>query len=211
MLKEFFHHDKDSIKPELIKNIRIGLDISENSTGMVINADGQIFMYLIVPKIPLTLKGQPRTKFTHSAEYLVYNKYPDSENFSENEYNKILSYESIVDVILTKLSEFNISDDCDVFIGAETPSYSSNGRAAINIPQINIMVRSNVLKMFKGYNVSFDSFAPSNLKKLFTGDGRADKPVMVAELTKHINIHVTKNPVHVSDLADAYALTHVTK
>lgn len=220
MLDEYFHHSKDSIKNDNIQTLKIGLDISINSTGLVIDADNEIFLYLIVPKEPVTVKGLPTVKFSHSAEYLVYeqfertkkkkNKIINGIDHNQDELNKIKMFDSIIETIINKISEFNLADDCEITVSAETPSYSSTGRSAIDIPQINILTRLAVRNHFKGYdNLTIRSCSPKRLKSLFTDNGNAGKKEMVDEFVKYVKIHVTKNPDYVGDLADAFALTHV--
>ena len=86
----------------------------------------------------------------------------------------------------------------------EGVSYGSVGSAAlVDLAGLNFMMR----QLFVSKSIDFQVVSPTSNKKSFTGNGQADKDVMIdawRRLDK--NIYNIKD-IKIDDLADAFALS----
>lgn len=174
---------------------RIGLDLSINSTGVCVNVDGVCDYYIIASK--LTKK---QLEFSHSHVHLIqYDKQQPEGEYTEKERIKTLNIDHIVTWIYRILSNY----DCDV-VNIEGISFGSTGSAAlIDLSGLNYMVR----KMLIDNNISFNIISPTQNKKFATGNGSAEKDVMI-DAWKRLDRSISDiTTIKIDDLADAYFLS----
>ena len=183
--------------------VRIGIDLSLNSTGIAVDHNGKYMdYYLIVPK--MTKKLKQLTKIT----VLNYGKteITKSDSYQERENKKFKNIHNIaecIDYILT----FYKDEDCHAYI--EGISYgSSSTKALADLAGLNYCVR-NVL-----YNndIDFTIVSPMSNKKFACGIGNADKSVMIESwLQCDKNMRSVVEGIKCDDLADAYFLSQTEK
>lgn len=173
----------------------IGLDLSINSTGVCVNKDGKCSYYIITSK--MTKKMQ---NFEHKyVKYILYNKQEVDGEYSEKETIKTNNINNIVLEIEKIIKKYKPDQ-----VKIEGISFGSTGSAAlIDLSGLNYMIR----KMLIDNGVSFVIISPSQNKKFATGNGSAEKDVMIdawKRLDKNIQ-DITE--VKIDDLADAYFLS----
>ncbi len=176
--------------------ITIGLDLSINSTGVCINKDNTTFKYFIITS-KLTKK---QLVFKHRRLKLIgYNKQVSEGDYTEKEYIKTLNINKIVDEI-EKIVKHYKPDAVNI----EGISFGSTGSAAlIDLSGLNYMVR----KMLIEHNIKFNIISPTQNKKFATGNGSAEKDVMIdawKKLDRDMNDIID---IKIDDLADAYFLS----
>lgn len=181
--------------------IRIGIDPSLNSTGICINNDGKCSYFLIVSKMTKKME-------LFDNQYIKLIKYEKKDvNKKENSYeiiekNKANNIYNICEVINNILKNYN---DCHVFM--EGVSYGSLGSAAlVDLSGLNFAIRNVLIKN----NIQFTIVSPSQNKKFATGNGSADKEMMIFSWLK-IEKHLKDiKEIKIDDLADAYFLSNYT-
>lgn len=175
--------------------ISIGLDLSINSTGICINKDGKCKYYIIASK--LTKKQQ---EFDHKYVHLIqYDKLQPEGEYNVKETIKTNNINNIVLEIEKIIKKYKPDQ-----VKIEGISFGSTGSAAlIDLSGLNYMVR----KMLIDNNIPFNIISPSQNKKFATGNGSAEKDVMIdawKRLDKNIS-NITE--IKIDDLADAYFLS----
>ncbi len=175
--------------------ISIGLDLSINSTGVCVNQDGACHYYIITPK--LTKKQQ---QFTHpNITFIQYDKAQPEGEYHEKERIKTLNIDHIVTAIYNII--YSLAPDA---VNIEGVSYGSTGSAAlIDLSGLNYMVR----KMLIDNNIPFNIISPTQNKKFATGNGTAEKYIMI-DAWKRLDKNIANiNEIKIDDLADAYFLS----
>lgn len=189
----------------------IGLDISISSTGLCIDIDGFKRLILIVDK---TLTQNSKCD---DVEYFVYNRISEKIKGYEgldDEMLKLVSYENKANLVLEKIVEtlklYRI-DTNDVEIYFEKPSLQAQGQAKLEIPIVNALVRRKLLTIFDINQIN--GHAPTQLKKMWTGNGRAKKEEMEeVYLTKDLPKLTRKiKGCKLDDIIDAIALVEIHK
>lgn len=179
--------------------VKIGLDLSINSTGICINENDKFTYYIITSK--LTKKQR---EFKHPTVHVIeYNKeVPDKEEvYSAKEYIKTNNIYTIcchIDNIIKKYTRREVH--CYI----EGISYGSTGSAAlVDLSGLNFMVRLTLINR----NVPFTIISPTSNKKFATGNGSADKNMMV-DAWKRLDKNIRDiKEVKIDDLADAFFLS----
>lgn len=173
----------------------IGLDLSINSTGICVNNDGKFTYYIITSK--MTKKQQ---SFTHkNVKYILYNKQDVDGEYNIKESIKTTNINRIVLEIEKIIKKYKPD-----IVNIEGISFGSTGSAAlIDLTGLNYMVR----KMLIDNNVVFNIISPTQNKKFATGNGNAEKDIMIdawKRLDKNIK-DITE--IKIDDLADAFFLS----
>ncbi len=174
----------------------IGLDLSINSTGICINIDNQIFdYYIITPK--LTKKQQ---LFSHKhVKLITYDKVIPEGEYSDKEFTKTFNINKIVIEIENVILKY--SPD---FVNIEGVSFGSTGSAAlIDLSGLNYMVR----RMLIEHDIKFQIISPTQNKKFATGNGSAEKDIMI-DAWKKLDKNISNiKDIKIDDLADSYFLS----
>jgi Holliday junction resolvasome RuvABC endonuclease subunit len=119
------------------------------------------------------------------------------------ESNKAFNIHNICSIIKEIIDKY----DEPVHISMEGVSYGSVGSAAlVDLSGLNFAIRNTLIDA----NASFTIVSPSQNKKFATGNGSADKELMVfswLKIEKHL---VNIKDIKIDDLADAFFLCHYT-
>lgn len=182
--------------------VTIGLDLSINSTGICINRDNVCDYYIISSK--LTKKQQ---NFTHSYVHLLeYHKVQPEGEYHEKEDVKTHNINRIVEMIKYIITHKSGPKPIDM-VNIEGISFGSTGSAAlIDLSGLNYMVR----KMLIDNNIPFNIISPTQNKKFATGNGSAEKDIMI-DAWKRLDRNISNIiEIKIDDLADAYFLSRFT-
>lgn len=190
--------------------ITIGIDPSLNSTGVCVNVNGKCKYYIITSKMTKKMSAFK----SEYIQYLPYDKQDTNKKLNEYadiEYNKAQNIYNICDRIRTIIKaniEWHAEDNlnnCEIFM--EGVSYGSIGSAAlVDLSGLNFAIRNVLLDL----GVKFTIVSPSQNKKFATGNGAADKELMIyswLKVEKHLK-DITE--IKIDDLADAYFLSNYT-
>lgn len=177
----------------MAKNIRIGLDLSINSTGVVISDGRHTEYHLIVPNV---------TKKQAKCTYIQYHTYVkltplDGAAYNDKEMVKTSNLLEIVRIIEEIISKYkNIKS-----IGIEGVAFGASGDV-VGLAGLNYMVRY----MLTSHKLPYTIISPMQNKKFATGNGGADKDLMMSAFKMCTNF---ANPlgVKIDDIADAYFLS----
>ena len=180
----------------------IGIDPSLNSTGICVNKDGKCTYYIISSKC--TKKMQ---EFNSKViKYIFYEK--AGTNKKENEYYIIEENKAKnIYAICSAIKDIIKKNKPDLVL-IEGVSYGSLGSSAlVDLSGLNFAIRNILIDS----DVHFIVVSPSQNKKFATGNGSADKDLMVyswLNIEKHVkNIKEIK----IDDLADAFFLSNYYK
>lgn len=188
--------------------ITIGIDPSLNSTGVCVNVDGKCKYYIITSKMTKKMSAFKNEYI----QYLPYDKQDTNKKLNEYadvEYNKAQNIYNICErirAIIKANVEWHAEDNlnnCEIFM--EGVSYGSIGSAAlVDLSGLNFAIRNVLLAL----GVKFTIVSPSQNKKFATGNGAADKELMIyswLKVEKHLK-DITE--IKIDDLADAYFLSN---
>ena len=188
--------------------ITIGIDPSLNSTGICVNVEGKCKYYIITSKMTKKMSAFKNEYI----QYLPYEKQDTNKKLNEYadvEYNKAQNIYNICERIRTIIKanvEWHAGDNlnnCEIFM--EGVSYGSIGSAAlVDLSGLNFAIRNVLLDL----GVKFTIVSPSQNKKFATGNGAADKELMIyswIKVEKHLK-DITE--IKIDDLADAYFLSN---
>ena len=181
---------------------RIGLDLSINSTGIVILDENlKTFERWIVMSSSSASK-KIRALTDPRINIVIYEKLPtNGDTYAEKEYNKTINIHRAACEIDQILSPYKYSTG-EAFI--EGISYGSVGSAALaDLAGLNFVVRCNLIKQ----HIPFTIVSPMANKKNACGIGNANKDVMIAAWQKCEPETVgLEKLLKVDDIADAYFL-----
>lgn len=163
----------------------MGLDLSINSTGVCVRDGNGIFIYYNI--VPHITRNQRRAEGDRL--YMIkYNKEDGDDDHNIYE---------IKNTIRTIIDEYNITE-----VTMEAPALQAHGRASITMAGLNYAVRQMLME--KG--IPFKLVQPTALKKWFTGNGMADKGLMVRCWKELDPLGKELKGMKTDDLADSYAL-----
>lgn len=184
--------------------VRIGIDLSINSTGLVIeHNDGTFEYYIITSKTTkkLTNWNDPRVNV------ILYEKkdIPKDASYSEKEAIKSKNLIQIVNIIRDIVYRF--AGDAVAYI--EGMSYGSTRTTALaDLSGLNYMVRY----ILNNLSIPFVIVSPMENKKLACGIGNADKDVMIGSWLKcQPDMKGIEKLIKADDIADAYFLSQIKK
>lgn len=184
--------------------ITIGIDPSINSTGVCVNNNNKCTYFIISSK-----KTKKMQEFSNMyIQYKFYDKLDGNTKdlkYDIKEYNKSINTKLICDAIFSIIKKYR---NKDVTVYMEGVSYgSSNSAALVDLSGLNFAIRYMLLNN----GIPFIIVSPSQNKKFATGNGSADKNLMVYSwliLEKHLK-DITS--IKIDDLADAYFLSNYYK
>lgn len=177
--------------------VTIGIDPSINSTGICVNEDGNVTYYIVTSKMTKKMKE-------FNCDYIKLLPYSKRETkdleYTDKESAKAFNLHNICFLIGKILTRYNPDK-----VYMEGVSYGSVGSAAlVDLAGLNFVLRS----MFIDLRVSFEIVSPTQNKKFATGNGGADKGLMM-DAWRRLDRRVTDiKDIKVDDLADAYFLAH---
>lgn len=194
-------------------NIFIGIDQSINSTGLTILVyDNQIKIeekfYIITNKT--TKKAKEISEQINNFEYIFYNKLEKNDAKDNNEFesfklhNNIEISSKIINLVNDYINKYDILTK--VYIGMEGISYSSaQTKSLVDLSGLSYIIRYDIYRFLKSHqdnNGGFYIFTPGEIKKFTTGNGNANKDMMV-NLFKNLYHEISKLP-KIDDIADSY-------
>ena len=179
----------------------IGIDPSFSSTGVAVVKDGSLLKSYIVTH------NKPKVKYTKIAEQYnnifeyVHYEYMVSKADEEliKTQNVIEATKAIISIILLyKMQNYEV----EVYM--EGVAFSSRRtQSLVELGALNYNIRINLIKL----GIPFHIITPSANKKAFTGNGVADKELMIKTfLMLNPEYQSLVGYIKMDDIADAYAL-----
>ena len=177
----------------------VGIDPSFSSTGMSIVCDNKLIKSYIVTH------NKPKVKYTKIAEqynnifeYVNYEYMVSGDEFIKTQ-NIIEATKTILSIILLyKNQGYNI----EVYM--EGVAFSSRRtQSLVELGALNYNIRINLIK----HDIPFHIITPSANKKAFTGNGAADKELMIKTfLMLNPSYRALVGYIKMDDIADAFAV-----
>ena len=185
----------------------IGIDPSFSSTGIVVVKDGSLLKSYIVTHC------RPKVKYTKIAErydnifeyvnycYSTLSDFPEGDPELLKTQNVIEATKAIISIILLYKNQYEI----EVYM--EGVAFSSRRtQSLVELGALNYNIRINLLK----HHIPFHIITPSANKKAFTGNGAADKELMIKTfLMLNTKYRSLVGYIKMDDIADAYALATI--
>ena len=201
-------------------NIFIGIDQSINSTGLTIQVyDNDIkikeYFYIITNKT--SKKAKEISLGINNFEYIYYNKLEKNDAKDNNEFesfklhNNIEISSKIINLVNYYIDLYgNLSK---IYIGMEGISYSSSQtKSLIDLSGLSYIIRYDIYRFLNNHkdnNGRFYIFTPGEIKKFTTGNGNANKDMMV-NLFKNLYTDLSKLP-KIDDISDSYWICNYLK
>ena len=180
----------------------IGIDPSFSSTGISIVKDGSLLKSYIVthcrPKVKYTKIAE---QYNNIFEYVHYEYMVTGDELIKTQ-NVIEATKAIISIILLyKNQGYNI----EVYM--EGVAFSSRRtQSLVELGALNYNIRINLIKL----GIPFHIITPSANKKAFTGNGAADKELMIKTfLMLNPSYRPLVGYIKMDDIADAYALATI--
>jgi Holliday junction resolvasome RuvABC endonuclease subunit len=127
-------------------------------------------------------------------------KHSERITLNTNKANKIKGFKRVQFV---KRSIFKIIKDYKItHIAIEGYSFGSKGRSIIDLGEMGGVIRNSVMEEYP--HIIMIEVPPKSLKKIYAGNGNADKDMMAAEIQKKYN-----HTFETNDECDAYALSRI--
>ena len=183
----------------------IGVDPSFSSTAIVVVENNKLIKSYIVTH------NKPKVKYTKIAErynnifeyvnycYSTLSDFPGSDMEMLKTQNIIEATKAIISIILLyKMQGYKI----EVYM--EGVAFSSRRtQSLVELGALNFNIRINLIK----HDIPFHIITPSANKKAFTGNGAADKELMIKTfLMLNPSYHPLVGYIKMDDIADAFAL-----
>ena len=180
----------------------IGIDPSFSSTGISIVKDGSLLKSYIVthcrPKVKYTKIAE---QYNNIFEYVHYEYMVTGDELLKTQ-NVIEATKAIISIILLyKMQNYEI----EVYM--EGVAFSSRRtQSLVELGALNYNIRINLIKL----GIPFHIITPSANKKAFTGNGAADKELMIKTfLMLNPSYRPLVGYIKMDDIADAYALATI--
>lgn len=201
-IKEEYRHERNLAHDTL----RIGLDMSVDSTGLALVIGNQCCGALFVNDMP------PIDDSSDSINYVPYRKEYNFKNYSAKECSKMLTIRTLsnkiinfIEMFMQQLWPIQPKYIRIVLEGAAMGYMSRNSNSLIDLMLYRGVIQDAVYHHFPlGTEMSFDVIAPKALKKEFTGDGSAEKLKMIETAISHIEQFNWCG--RVDDFCDSFAL-----
>ena len=185
----------------------IGIDPSFSSTGISVVKDGSLLKSYIVTH------NRPKVKYTKIAEqynnifeyvnycYSTLSDFPEGDPELLKTQNVIEATKAIISIILLYKNQYEI----EVYM--EGVAFSSRRtQSLVELGALNYNIRINLLK----HHIPFHIITPSANKKSFTGNGAADKELMIKTfLMLNPKYRSLVGYIKMDDIADAFALATI--
>jgi len=201
----------------------VAIDFSITSTAVCISTPEKIHWFSFVSNLDLNKKSFRVHKDLSDLglNMIGYERnkpkeisYTEEQSFKLNNAN-YLSY-CIINAIGPYIDE-------DTIFGIEGYSYGSRGNAFIDLISYNTFLKSKILRVSER---DLLVFAPKTIKKAFTSNGNAGKPMMVQTFCERESDELLNDPFHeyvkcaaygdnipkpIDDLVDAFAIMEYLK
>lgn len=178
----------------------VGIDQSISSTAIsILDNDGKEWFYLIKPHL-----SKKELEVQHSLKNLTYVVYQKNVPNKTDEYwqKEQIKLDNITNIV-DKIKQIVESFEGVKIISIEGLSYGSRTSSLVDLSGLNYLIR-NALK-----NYTIFVFAPSSVKRFWSGMGNASKEIMTQVF---IGMHPEFRIVPVChDIADATAILYMGK
>ena len=187
----------------------IGIDPSFSSTGISIVCDNKLLKSYIVTHC------RPKVKYTKIAEqynnifeyvnycYSTLSDFPEGDAELLKTQNIIEATKAIISIILLYKNQYE-PQNYEIEVYMEGVAFSSRRtQSLVELGALNYNIRINLIKL----GIPFHIIIPSANKKTFTGNGAADKELMIKTfLMLNPDYQSLVGYIKMDDIADAYAL-----
>lgn len=183
------------------KSLRIGIDPSFSSTGIAVVKDNQLIKSYIVTH------NKPKVKYTKIAEqYNNIFEYVNYEYMVPGDDAELLKTQNIIEATKAILSIIILykNQGYKIEVYMEGVAFSSRRtQSLVELGALNYNIRINLIK----HDIPFHIITPSANKKAFTGNGAADKELMIKTfLMLNPSYRHLVGYIKMDDIADAFAL-----
>ena len=183
----------------------IGIDPSFSSTAIVVVKDGSLIKSYIVthnkPKVKYTKIAE---RYNNIFEYVNY-CYSTLSNFPEGD-AELLKTQNIIEATKAIISIILLykKQNYEIEVYMEGVAFSSRRtQSLVELGALNFNIRINLIK----HDIPFHIITPSANKKAFTGNGVADKKLMIKTfLMLNPSYHPLVGYIKMDDIADAFAV-----
>lgn len=187
----------------------IGIDPSFSSTGVSIVCDNKLLKSYIVthcrPKVKYTKIAE---RYNNIFEYVNYcystlSDFPDGDPEMLKTQNVIEATKAIISIILLYKNQY-APQNYEIEVYMEGVAFSSRRtQSLVELGALNYNIRINLIKL----GIPFHIITPSSNKKAFTGNGAADKELMIKTfLMLNPSYRPLVGYIKMDDIADAFAL-----
>ena len=188
-----------------MNKLTIGIDPSFSSTAIVVVKDGSLLKSYIVTH------NKPKVKYTKIAEqynnifeyvnycYSTLSDFPEGDMEILKTQNIIEATKAIMSIILLYKKQ-----NYEIEVYMEGVAFSSRRtQSLVELGALNFNIRINLIK----HDIPFHIITPSANKKAFTGNGAADKELMIKTfLMLNPSYRHLVGYIKMDDIADAFAL-----
>jgi len=204
----------------------IAIDFSINSTAICVQHNNKLDWYNIVSNLNLSRKGfsvhKELSESSDNVHIIGYDRNkPKDLDYSDEQSFKITNANQHSDIIMSALEPY--IDGFGTIITFEGYSYGSKGNSFIDLIAYNTFLKTKLMMECQN---GIQVVAPKSVKKDFTGNGNAGKPMMVETFSKRTDSILANDPVHnyvssqsfgdnipkpIDDLVDAFAILKYTE
>ena len=201
----------------------VAIDFSINSTAVCVSTPDKIHWFNFVSNLDLNRKPFKTHKDLDELGLNIIgyerNK-PKDLTYTQEQSFKINNANQLSYCIINALAPFI---DEDTLFGIEGYSYGSKGNSFIDLISYNTFLKSKIMRVSKR---DILVFAPKTVKKFFTGNGNAGKPMMVQSFQNSESTELMNDPLQeyvkrgdfgdnipkpIDDLVDAFAIMEYMK
>ena len=189
--------------------LRIGIDPSFSSTGISIVKDNTLLKsYIVTHCKPKVKFNKVSDRFTSIFEYVHYcystlSDFPETDPEILKTQNIIEATKAIISIILLYKIQY-APQNYKIEVYMEGVAFSSRRtQSLVELGALNYNIRINLIKL----GIPFHIITPSANKKSFTGNGVADKELMIKTfLMLNPSYQPLVGYIKMDDIADAFAL-----
>ena len=183
----------------------IGVDPSFSSTGISIVKDGSLIKsYIVTHNKPQVKYPKIAEQYNNIFEYVNY-CYSTLSDFPEGDM-EILKTQNIIEATKAILSIILLykKQNYEIEVYMEGVAFSSRRtQSLVELGALNYNIRINLIKL----GIPFHIITPSANKKAFTGNGAADKELMIKTfLMLNPEYQPLVGYIKMDDIADAFAV-----
>ena len=187
----------------------IGIDPSFSSTGISIVKDNTLLKsYIVTHCKPKVKFNKVSDRFTSIFEYVHYcystlSDFPETDPEILKTQNIIEATKAIISIILLYKIQY-APQNYKIEVYMEGVAFSSRRtQSLVELGALNYNIRINLIKL----GIPFHIITPTANKKAFTGNGAADKELMIKTfLMLNPSYHPLVGYIKMDDIADAFAL-----
>ena len=183
----------------------IGVDPSFSSTGIsIVENNNLIKSYIVTHHKPKVKYTKIAEQYNNIFEYVNYNyltllDLPEGDPETLKTQNVIEATKAIISIILLYKKQ-----NYEIEVYMEGVAFSSRRtQSLVELGALNYNIRINLIKL----GIPFHIITPSSNKKAFTGNGAADKELMIKTfLMLNPSYRPLVGYIKMDDIADAYSL-----